>query len=349
MADLSDIARQVLNATRIVSDAGQVVPGRPVAVSVIPGISNTIPNAFTLAGTLAGTLSPIINGVQVTIEFLITDKNGGIIAGSDFSTVPPLVRPLPPGQSDPLDLHVLLKPPIGEDIAYVPPFEYVINVHVTVSIDGITVSTKEPPLQPLKVPVVIPPIRIPSVLLLAQHSFGGTNYPGEVLCMVRPASPLRTLDLVVTTLNQIADILSLVKDVIGLAGVANPFTGINFILAALQDASVVYFAVGGAPDFNEFGGWDYIGFGGFDDEASSALMLGVTGTRARVWSSEDFSDSDWHEHSTFIVPDIGTENGLPAIGFGVYRNTSFGDWDTDSGDSMHDEIESARFLSANEN
>ena len=348
MADLSDLAKQILLLTRVASDAKEAAAGKTVSVSVLPGLSSTLPAtqqlagsiAGTLAGTIAGTLTPLITKIDIKVEYTVTNKAGTPVASGTFSTNPPL----PAGQPHPFDVEFLLKPPIGEDIKRTPAIDYIIQVDVTVDIDGHSASTKNPPLTPFKIPVSIPAIGIPAVLVLAQHSLGSADYPGDVLCMVRSASPLRSLDKVVETLNTVSNTLSTVKDIVGLAGIANPLDGIDLILDAFQKASIVYFSVGGAPDFNEFGGWDTLGFGGFDDEASSALMLGVTGTQARVWSSEDFSDSDWHEHSTFTVPDIGVANGLPAVGFGIYRNDSFGDWDTDSGDSMNDEIESARFL-----
>jgi hypothetical protein len=323
----------------VVSDAKQAVAGTPVSVSVIPGFNPSDPSSLTLTGTLTGTLTPVITAMKFTVEYTVTDKAGTAVAAGDFSTNPPLAA-----TGQPLDVEFLLRPPVGEDIGRTPAIDYVIQIDVIVDIDGHVASTKDPPLKPFKVPVSIPPIGIPSVLVLAKHSFTDSDYPGDVLCMVRSASPLRSLDRVVQTLNDVANTIQTVKDIVGLAGVLNPVSGIDLILDAFQKAPIVYFAVGGAPDFNEFGGWDLLGFGGFDDEASSALMLGPAGTQARVWSSEDFSDSDWHEHSTFTVPDIGTDNGLPAVGFGVFRNDSFGDWDTDAGDSMNDEIESARFL-----
>jgi hypothetical protein len=354
MADFSELARQILNATRVASDARQATPGKPVTVSVIPGFTNTIPSVVNLTGTsslpagglstITETLVPLITRLDIAIEYTVTDKAGTPVASNQFSTNPPLVLPLPAGQSHPLQVEFLLKPPIGEDIKRTPAIEFVIQVDVTVAVDGNIASTKNPPLQPLKVPVSIPAISIPAVLVLVQHSVGDSDYPGDALCIVRSASPLRSLDLVVKTLNDLAEIISTVRDLIGLVGIANPIEGIDSILDVFQRASIVYFSVGGAPDFNEFGGWDVLGFGGFDDEASSALLLGVTGTQARVWSSEDFSDSDWHEHSTFTVPDLGVENGLPAVGFGVFRNDDFGDYDTDPGDSMNDDIESARIL-----
>jgi hypothetical protein len=350
MADLKDLAAQIIYTTRVVSDAKQTVAGKPVSVSVIPGLSTSVPSTLNLTGTstlptgvlspMTGTLTPLITKVEFTVEYTVTDKAGNPVAASQFSTNPPL----PAGAPHPLDVEFLLRPPVGEDIRRTPVNEFVIGVDITVSLDGNKASTKDPPFQPLKVPVSIPAIGIPSVLVLAQHALGTADYPGDVLCMVRSASPLRSLDRVVETLNTLAETISTVKDIVGLAGVVDPVGGIDRILDAFQKATIVYFAVGGAPDFNEFGGWDTLGFGGFDDEASSALMLGVAGTQARVWSSEDFSDSDWHEHSTFTVPDIGVDNGLPPVGFGVFRNDSFGDWDTDPGDSMNDEIESARFL-----
>jgi len=354
MADFTELARQIVNATRVASDARQATAGKPVTVSVIPGFTNTIPSVVNLTGTstlpvgglstITETLVPLITRLDVTVEYTVTDGDGNPVNSNQFSTNPPLAFPLPSGQSHPLQVEFLLKPPIGEDIKRTPALKYIIQVDVTVSVDGNEASTKTPPLQPLKVPVSIPAIAIPAVLVLVQHSVGDSDYPGDALCIVRSASPLRTLDLVVKTLNDLAETISTVRDLIGLTGVANPLEGIDGILDVFQRASIVYFSVGGAPDFNEFGGWDVLGFGGFDDEASSAFLFGVTGTQARVWSSEDFSDSDFHEHSTFTVPDIGLANGLPAVGFGVFRDDDFGDWDTDAGDSMQDEIESARIL-----
>jgi len=349
VGDLTDLARQIATTTRVVSDARQAAPGKPVSVAVIPGFNSSVPTGFNFMGTsavplgpvsaLAGKLTPLITKVEVTVEYTVNRDDGSSAAGQ-FTANPPL----PVGGSHPLEVEFLFRPPISEDIRRAPASRFVIQVDITVELDGVRVSTKDGSPPPIRLPVATPALGIPAVLVLAQHSFGTGDYPGEVLCMVRSASPLRSLDKVVETLNNVAETIQTVQDLLGLAGVLNPLDGIDLILDAFQKAPIVFFAVGGAPDFNEFGGWDTLGFGGFDDEASSALLLGPTGTRARVWSSEDFSDSDWHEHSTFEVPDIGLANGLPAVGFGLYRSDHFGDWDTDAGDSMQDEIESARFL-----
>ena len=349
MADLSDLATQIIGLTKVVSDAKEAIAGKPISVSVIPGFTPSIPSVQNLTGTLgsglagsiiqpiAAALTPLITAVQISVKYVVT-RDGMQVAATEFSTNPPL----PSTGTHPLDIEFLLAPPIGEDIGRTKPAKYVIEVHIEVSLDGHSAGTGA---NPLKIPVLVPAIGIPAVLLLAQHTKSDPNFPGDVLCMVRPASPLVSLDKVVSTLNTLADTLSTVKDLLGLAGAVNPFDALDTMLNVVQRASVVYFAVGGAPDFNEFGGWDVLGFGGFDDEASSAFMIGATGTRARVWSSEDFSDSDWHEHSTFEVQDLGTTLGLPVqLGFGFFINESFGDWDTDAGDSMNDEIESARFL-----
>ena len=233
MADLTDLATQIIGLTKIVSDAKQAVAGKPISVSVIPGYSPSLPSAFNLTGTLGsgalgnvlqpltGVLVPLITSVQITVKYVVK-RDGTPLTAAEFSTNPPL----PSAGTHPLDVEFLLAPPIGEDIGRTKPANYVIEVHVDVTLDGHSAGTGS---NPLKIPISVPAIGIPAILLLAQHSKSDSDFPGQVLCMVRPASPLVSLDKVVSTLNTLADTLDTVKDLIGLVGALNPLEALDTI------------------------------------------------------------------------------------------------------------------------
>src|SRR5438105_137138 len=122
MGDLTDIAREIINTTRVITDAADAKPGKPVNINVVPGLSPQVPTNFNLSGTLGGTvggaltgvLSALVNAVKIRVKYTIT-KGGAPVPASDFKTTPPLANATDFSELNPLNVAFLLKPPIGDD------------------------------------------------------------------------------------------------------------------------------------------------------------------------------------------------------------------------------------------
>jgi hypothetical protein len=348
MGDLADIAREIINATSIVTDAANASPGNPVNVSVIPGLSPQVPTDFNLTGTLGGTvggalsgvLNALVNSVKITVKYKVT----GGPPGTNFVATPPLSAD--PATSDPLNVAFLLKPPIAEDTTPGDTITYKITVDLTVDVEGHVVSTgpPSPPNPPsLEIPVVMPALGIPSVLLLSKHAefkpYDGDA--GQLVVMVKAASPLRELGSVLGTINKLMNTLKTLQDVLGWGASFADFTGaLTLAVTAINTVPTVFFSLGNAHDLGDFGG--------FDDEASSLLLIGIAGTQVTLFSQEDFNQDTGtlanDEHTVFSADDVGIPLGI-TTGVGVKNVPDFSGlkYDTDNDDDLNNSIESARF------
>lgn len=352
------IAKQIAETTRVITEGLPAKPGQPVNLTVLPGLNPGSPSSFELTGALGGTLTTLIKPVDVNVRFSVKRKvidSNGVeveqdVASTDFTTEPTLDPNV--GASHPLDVSFLLKPPVGEDVVLTPAFDYVIVVTVTVSVEGVV----SPTIPEIRVPVSVPALKIPAVCILTQHSFNDSAFPGEVAVVVRATSPLRDLYEVVDTLNTLMELIQTLRTLLNITAGLAGMTGIlQRAVDVLNRAPLVWFSLGNVPVFNEYGG-SWTGWGGFDDEASAILLIGPTGAQVRVFSAENFVDGSGatnpHQHSTFTVRDFKEKlpelASLPTnLGFGFELVESFSgrDWDTTNiGDSMNDEIESVRWL-----
>lgn len=346
MGDLSDVAREILSATRVVTDAAGASPGKPVNVAVLPGFGPQAPTNFNLSGTLGGTVGGAISGVlsavvnAVTIQVKYTITSDGAHQPPKSVAAPPLDKPTDFSALNPLNVAFLLEPPLSDDTVLGTPITYTIQVDVSVDVEGNTVKTGDPgAIPPIKVSVVMPALGIPAVFLLAKHAnlkaFDGDD-PGQLLVMVRASSPLRDLGTLIATWNALMNTLSTLQDVLGWAAAFGDVTGaLGLVVTAVNTIPTVFLSVGNAHDFGDFGD--------LEGEGSSALLIGVTGTQVTLFNDQDYSQGGINdEHSLFTVTDIGAPKGI-ATGIGISNLPTFGNWDTDAGESMNDAAESAMF------
>jgi len=366
MGDLSDIAREIINSTRVTTDAANATPGTPVNVSIVPGLSPQVPTNFSLTGTLGGTvggalsgvLSALVNSVKVKVKYTVTN-GGGAVPSSDFSVTPPLDNPSGFSELNSLNVAFLLKPPIGDDTELVDPIDYKIVVDILLDIEGTKVHTgpdSDPdapanppaigPLPSIEIPVIMPALGIPAILLLAANPglAGGGNADNKLLVMVRVSSPIRDLGTLVATINKLMSTLNSVRDVLGWSIALDLLldalsSGVN----AINAIPLVFFSVGNPRNLEDLGD--------FNEQASSSLLIGTAGTQVTLFNSTDFSGELLNdEHSVFTAVDIAgglvdpiTSLPIPPTGVGLDKKISFGNWDTDSGESMDDGVESVRF------
>src|SRR5579885_1625532 len=143
MAD--PVAQQILDLTRVVSDADAAQPGKLVHVNVLPGFSPVLPTTTTIlsvAQVVTGFQDTLVNPITFSVEFdvKIIDEQGNETEakkgpGQDFIATPDIGlldnnnNRLP----DPLNVAFLFKPPRGEDTVATPPIHYVISVALKVA------------------------------------------------------------------------------------------------------------------------------------------------------------------------------------------------------------------------
>jgi hypothetical protein len=371
--NMDNVAQQLIDLTRVVTDAAGAAPGKPVHVDVLPGFSTALPTTTTLngvtlsgsivgtlAGTLTGTLAGVLNTLVEPIQFSVTFSvrkgvdemgGGGMMAnkgiGQDYIATPDInVNP----NTDPLNAAFLLKPPVGEDTDATPPIHYAIDVTISVMVEGLSAS------KTLTVPVDVPAVQIPALLLLGKHAnfavYDGDD-AGSLFVMVRASSPLRELGTVVATLNRVMGLVGTLKSILDFGSIF--IDALGEAAKLIGTVPTVYFSVGNAPDLDGDGL-------SFEDEASSLLLIGVHNgspvpggadvptvsgvTQVTLYNDEGFDKGGIdEEHTTFSV-DEQIIAGIPT-GVGVKRIANFTspqlDWATDPGDHMNDDSSSVRW------
>lgn len=361
------LARQIVMATQVVTDATETAPGKPVFVKVLPGLSPTATSVGSVTNTVVEvggitdvvsdvttTLSQLVLPVSLKVHYTVLDENGDLAGEDEFATDPKLV---PGASTDPLSLAFVFKPAVRGEDELVDPVRYEIIIDLEVDVDGNVIRTDREAdpaageLPSIRVPVLVPPLRMPAICVFTQHSESDSRWPGETLVMVKEISPIREIHEVVDTLNDVSSVVKTLRDLFSFAagGGLLDFSGVlGKIVEAVGNAPVGWLQVGSIKVFNDLGG-SWIGSGGFDNEASAMLLIGPTGTRIRLYSAEDWDETtgfpEFHEYSTFVARDLSEHGGVSArFGIGFERVPSFGDWDTDPGDSMNDSSESAKWL-----
>ncbi len=346
---MDDLAQQIIDLTRIVTDAPGLQPGKPVNINVLPGFSTALPSTTTLngvtlsgnlvgalAGTLTGTLTGVLNTLvdPITLSVRFTVKRNGVpVADTEFSAAPAIN--VAGSLTDPFNVAFLLKPPLGEDTQQIDPLHYEIDVTVDVAIEGLH-ATKT-----ITVPVDVPAIPIPALLILGKHAnfapFDGDD-AGSALVMVRASSPLRELGTLVRTVNDLMSTLKTLQSVLDLAG--DFIDALGTLASVVSKVPTVFFSIGSCPDFDA-NGID------FESEATSLLLIGVTGTQITLHSDEGYDQGGLDEEtSTFAVDEIMLPGNIPS-GVGIKKIDSFVGmhWDTDSGEDLNDSAASVRWSS----
>ena len=357
---LTDLASQILDFTRIVTNADSLTPGKPLRVDILPGVMPSLPSVSdvaklslsnaqitqgqlsgTVVGTITGNIVGDITGALRVLPHDVKIKVTPSITRNGAAWVAPMANP------SPLSFAFLLVPTISaESLASVPThYEITLDVELTLSTNagfaGSQPASESTTVnRSFVVPVDVPSIEIPSVLLMGRHKSFNLSENGDagwLLVLVRAGSVLKSAGDVVRTFNTLMQTLRDLQSVLGWAG------GLGLFIRALQDAvdiinkaPSVFFFVAGAREM-----------GDFDDEGSSWLIIGTTGTTVSFYSQGNFNaDFSWgdDERTRITLPDLGIEAGLPiSIGVGRHRKDALPDWDTDAGDTMNDHVESVKF------
>jgi hypothetical protein len=330
--DLNMLTSQILALTQVEWDPKYPKPGEAIEVRVIPGFSAFLPP--NLSGSLpAGgnlLLSALVNNIDFTVKYDVTNLDGSPGPGH-------VVKPLSPAQlpnSDPLEALVTILPPFVDELAVGDALTLHLNIHVTVTIEGITKTGD------IALPIPIPPVPVPAVLLMSKDA----GHKGELVLLVRTGSALANAGQVVSTLNSVIQVANNVRDIVDMASLLTPLhSAVDTITTASSLAGGV--ATGGISDLEDYDE--------MDNELSSWLLIGMKGTKVEFWNSSDFSGPFIGEtHKTTVtlgelsatVP--GTSTTVP-LGIGVDEQTNLSGkaWDdSDGNDFMNDDIVSVRFI-----
>jgi hypothetical protein len=355
-----DIAQQIADATRVVSDASEATPGKLVHVEIIPGFSPALPTSSTLTltvgtlGALSGAISTLIDSIRIGVKITVTQGGNPATPGVDFIATPALGNTGTSCDSatidttgnltttpDPLSLTFLLRPPIGEDINVgMPALDYVIDINLCINVEGVTLN------KDIQIPISVPAIPIPVILVLGKHANFGVGDDAWLFVMVQAGSPIKSLDQVITTFNSLARVI---RSLEALFSFASDFIhAVSLAATAISTIPSVFFHQGGfVSDMDDAAGSD------IDDEASAALIIGLgvgtvgtspnpinvtlTGqpTAVTFYSDTGFED----DHVTFTVTEL-----LPGSVLGIAKQLNFSGmhWDTSS-DTINDAIEGFRF------
>ncbi|MEU5438210.1 hypothetical protein AB0G73_33290 [Streptomyces sp. NPDC020719] len=98
------LAQQIIDLTRVVTDADSARPGKPVSVQVLPGFVPSLPVSSTLddvrlvsvpgsvnpiEAKLTGTLDTLVNAVSLTVSYEVKRGDGSPAADTELGAALP--------------------------------------------------------------------------------------------------------------------------------------------------------------------------------------------------------------------------------------------------------------------
>lgn len=269
-----------------------VQPSLPLAGATIPpGVGGAI-------GLLTGTI-PVFEILEelvtttatIEVRWRVLDENkvpltafgwsSGSLTGSGSEFVPPTDQIL--NQA----VNLLLVPPFVDlvSLSPPPPVRRWIQAHFRLSAAGIST-----PWIDLEVPVDLVPLAIPTVLLL----FFDPDFGGPAL-LVLPENSQLGPDLLLSTLTDVRDVLTAVRDLVGFVGLfIDVVNALEPVFNTLEIAATKADAI---PNLNDL---DVVGTSWWkvwkndreaEDEFASLMFLGAPGRSVQAFNARGFDDS----------------------------------------------------------
>lgn len=271
---LAALAQQVLDQTRVVTNGPLLGPGEALHIDVVPGGA---PFVNELSGLIA--TSPLTAQLDLTVSYTVkrggTDVTGSTLrtpakpaTGADLLSVsfllPPRLRVVTAGQP------VLAAPPL------VPPsLDCEVVVTLTVTAAGIPPVSKA-----VSVPFTTALVELPAVppavcVLSPDPGWTGQN----TVLLAAPGSG-----------KDVAEVLALCNEVVRILGTLQPVASlialavkpVQKLLDVLDDIPAPQSSNASHVDLNDFEDLDAFIDTGLDDEMTSFIAVGPTGTRLRV-------------------------------------------------------------------
>jgi hypothetical protein len=323
---IDDLAQQVLEQTRVVSNGPVLGRDEALHVDVIPGGgAGSQPANDVLNLGLGGTNQLDVLHIDVVYEL---QRNGTKLAAGDFIEVPTVTAGTTTTVTGLLSVAFLVAPHVklvkagkSTDVAVaLPTLDHKLIVKLTIS--STTGLLPANPTRTIEIPFSVPTIEVPlpippAVCICAQdHELKGEKY----LIMLPPGSP-ESVAQIVSTYNSVLDALTALKTVLSLVEVV--LTPLKFVVSTLAKVPTPYVTTSArVQDFDDYND--------FDDEMSSFLLVGPTGygvsfsDTANPGDWDDFGDNAWktykaidllqlplptEPHGPYILKQLGMDGG----------------------------------------
>lgn len=356
---LGKLALAVVDETRVVTDADDARPGRAVHVEVLPGSGrqalagyldlekvdpirfNTPPGLEPEPSRITGDLTNFQNPPLINVSYAVY-RDGQAAPRNEWARSDRVGRP--PGSvlpAPPLtDVDILLRPLLTGEANDAASVSYEIEVTINVTISDSEASASAVKL--VRVPVNMPPLIVPSVLLLGKYpsfslwsSVGGVEQAGSLAVILPPGSPLAgathqdTVTGLIAKLQRLLNSMGMLKPVLGWSDEAHAKATDIFrgVIERIRVAPQVFSAVGNIDDLANVGP-------GFASLASALMLLGSGTPRATLYGGRGYAGP----HKTFEATSLPT---LPAsLALLTVDDFSVISWDGNDSGSIDDLAES---------
>jgi len=379
------VAQQVVDLTRVVSDASRAVPGRAVTVEVIPGVLSAVPSISqllqsaleagkaldpaqpvepgavgaeivstelpmvdetfsdlqitppgglptTLNGTLGvtptgdlkqtllaavdGVVSTVSDILEISVGYSVVDADGKPLRFEHDFTVLNAVE-------NPLGASVLIRPSFVDDTLLAPADEFQIVVHVVVRVrlpalaGGAHVEAEKT----VRIPVVLPAVRVPAVLLVAANRDFGLD-DERVAVILRQQSPHRVVSDLMQGLNDVMDVLGGLRALLPFVPIVG---GLTVLAQVLATTPRIYNAFGDVPDLESYGD--------LRSTHGAMLLFGVAGTQVTF-----FDDTDYEDWTLDVVVPATNVSALSVPLGMVFHPSLYDFWQTSDGNKSPESL-----------
>lgn len=263
----------VASSPTALPDVPPLAPNAPSPNDVLSGIAG-------LLGQIAGTIPVLVNApVTMSVSWQVKNGDQTLSEGTGY---------LAPQGTTGANVELIFAP-VFKELGQEGVSTLTILATITLSAVTESVMITPPPLT-----VVVPDVGIPRVFVGFRHSNfapqdGGDS--GFAFVMVPGSYPFRTFDELSPVLTALQTTLANLHSFVSVAAF---LTGLGQLVAAVPTQPSLQFraadAIGDLEDVVFESHW----YGDYDadEEISSALFIGVPGSRFEIFNEDDFDDSD---------------------------------------------------------
>ncbi|MGW3568692.1 hypothetical protein ACWDSL_33355 [Streptomyces sp. NPDC000941] len=303
----------------VLHNADRAAPGQWVNISVVPqivqqplGIASELSGTLTgaVAGSLTGTASSILETARLKVGYEVTRDNTPVDQ-RDVLSVPADVSLTPSEKQN--QVNYLLRPPIVDSTIPTEPFHYKIRVTVEVSV---TVGgTPKSFNKVIDIPVDLPSLDIPAVMVLCNRADLSLTNPRGVAfsVIVRRGSALPSLGTAVQALRAVNSTLQSLNTLLEIGSFF--FSELETVAKVISDAPLAYLHETGDRDTEQD---ELITGEDLDDNVQSVILVGTTGTSARMFRETDYED----RQRDVVAREVGNFSLV-----GLFKGTFTGDDD----------------------
>lgn len=292
---IDELAKQVLEQTRIVSNGPVLAADEALRVDVIPGGGAGAQPANEALSLALGATNPLAAlHIDVTYELRrdgkkLTERTAAVTTG-EYLQVPTVTSGTTTTAQGLLSVAFLVAPKVRLVKAGSPPqiraglpvLDHALVVRITVSSPRLQ---DPPPTREVEIPFTVATIEVPlpmppAVCICASDAdLNGEKY----LIMLPPGSP-SSVSQIVQVYNTVLDGLKALESVLLL--ISSVLKPLELVVSTLAKVPTPYVTTGArVQDFDDFND--------FDDEMSSVLIVGPTGVGVKF--SDTANPGDWDD------------------------------------------------------